>query len=202
MKASNCCLIYTGRPRALHGVVCVLELVIERSQLASGCGFSRDRSSHSSLWRDGCRRERPDPRPRESRVPAAGGEAEICGTDDFGVRRPWAPSPSDVRLGPRGAAVCRPLQTSNSIRKHRPLFRAACASGTEVPICVRMGAALRLSFRCASSFRCFLLRRCPVGEAIPVLPADVQSAACVLSQGKRTFPPVFCATDRKISTGF
>ena len=70
--------------------------------------------------------------------------------------------------------------------KHRPLLRAACASGTEVPVYVRMGSSRRLSFRCEASFRCLLLRRCPVGEAIPDLPADVQSAAGVLSEGKRT----------------
>jgi len=150
----------------------------------------------------------------------AGRKSSVCRSrTDLGIGAPHgcqeAREAFEHRLGRAAAPSLRVVKWTGrrpeSRRSFQPVINAQYEStgrSFERPVLVgpksqsrfRMGSARRLSFRCAAAFRCLLLRRCPVGEAIPVLPADVQSAASVLSQGKRTIPVVFCARERKISS--
>jgi hypothetical protein len=161
MKASNCCLIYTGRPRALHGVVCVLELVLERSQLASVCGFAAGRSplralelsAHSRICGFAAGRSplRALELPARSRVCGfAAGRSRTRGSgysrDRSGHGSLWLDKHGIPVLAARNGDGEAKESTGRS--RERPVL-----SGTEVPVSFRMGSALRLSDRCATTFR-------------------------------------------------
>jgi hypothetical protein len=201
MKASNCCLIYTGRPRALHGVVRVLSqtarcwLARERGGLGSSCCVS-------SIWRPSAAHPRSSWRCSR----AAGGRATRCRVSHergrSGLRSNLAECHSIGRVRvklrskrPLGADTpSRSATRTESRTRVRDRHESIGRTRPQAPLSTLVPAARRIRVAitgCASDPRCD--HRLRVGSALRSIwdrhdfgrPRAYPSSACWLSSRRR-----------------